>query len=340
MGYSLNNKYSSMAILNNNNNLGNRNIVSNQGENLNINNSKIKILPAKQMINNSTNIILKNSKIKYENIGLTSESSNINIINNIQQNKNTTKINFNIINTNNGINNQISNNMNNISLNIKKKTNTNDDYISYDTESNDSSPRSTPGVAISNSNSNLINNLNSQQRFSSLDDIKSDAVKNQNNLIPNANNISKNLNVNYNFSKIQGNNINFESNSQIPKNLKMNFSSGPEEKGNLINSYSIGLLGQSVGNEQYPNADSINIKNNKKISYIQGPSNNSSINSQILNMNNNSNNSNENIPDILNVSDSLRNKLFKQILDIYKTNPDKLLNDLGPTDFAKVNYIF
>ena len=120
----------------------------------------------------------------------------------------------------------------------------------------------------------------------------------------------------------------------------MNFSSGPEEKGNLINSYSIGLLGQSVGNEQYPNADSINIKNNKKISYIQGPSNNSSINSQILNMNNNSNNSNENIPDILNVSDSLRNKLFKQILDIYKTNPDKLLNDLGPTDFAKVNYIF
>lgn len=46
----------------------------------------------------------------------------------------------------------------------------------------------------------------------------------------------------------------------------------------------------------------------------------------------------DNISDILNDNDSLREKLLKQIVDIYKNNPDKLMNDLGPTDFAKVNY--
>ncbi len=45
----------------------------------------------------------------------------------------------------------------------------------------------------------------------------------------------------------------------------------------------------------------------------------------------------DNISDILNDNNSLREKLLKQIVDIYKNNPDKLLNDLGPTDFAKVN---
>ena len=44
----------------------------------------------------------------------------------------------------------------------------------------------------------------------------------------------------------------------------------------------------------------------------------------------------DNISDILNDNESLREKLLKQIVDIYKSNPDKLLNDLGPTDFAKV----
>jgi len=44
----------------------------------------------------------------------------------------------------------------------------------------------------------------------------------------------------------------------------------------------------------------------------------------------------DNISDILNDNDSLKEKLLKQIVDIYKNNPDKLLNDLGPTDFAKV----
>jgi len=45
----------------------------------------------------------------------------------------------------------------------------------------------------------------------------------------------------------------------------------------------------------------------------------------------------ENISDILNDNDTLKEKLLKQIVDIYKNNPDKLLNDLGPSDFAKVN---
>ena len=51
---------------------------------------------------------------------------------------------------------------------------------------------------------------------------------------------------------------------------------------------------------------------------------------------NSSNNSFDNITDILSKSDSLREKLMKQILDIYKTNPEKLYNDLGPSDFSKV----
>lgn len=46
----------------------------------------------------------------------------------------------------------------------------------------------------------------------------------------------------------------------------------------------------------------------------------------------------DNISDILNGNNSLREKLLKQIVEIYKNNPDKLMNDLGPTDFAKVNF--
>lgn len=46
----------------------------------------------------------------------------------------------------------------------------------------------------------------------------------------------------------------------------------------------------------------------------------------------------DNISDILNDNDTLREKLLKQIVDIYQNNPDKLLNDLGPSDFAKVKY--
>ncbi len=45
-----------------------------------------------------------------------------------------------------------------------------------------------------------------------------------------------------------------------------------------------------------------------------------------------------NISEILNEDNNLKEKLLKQILDIYKNNPDKLLVDLGPTDFAKVRF--
>jgi hypothetical protein len=50
----------------------------------------------------------------------------------------------------------------------------------------------------------------------------------------------------------------------------------------------------------------------------------------------NNNNSFESLTDVLNKSHTLRDKLMNQISEIYKTNPEKLYNDLGPHEFNAV----
>lgn len=109
------------------------------------------------------------------------------------------------------------------------------------------------------------------------------------------------------------------------------------------------------------NANIINTKNKQNIVFSKNTNNNNTVtnNNNIININGfnstvtqqqdfklnpttaataataSSNSAVDSISDILK-SETLREKVFKQLLDIYKTNPDKLLNDLGPADFTKV----
>lgn len=94
----------------------------------------------------------------------------------------------------------------------------------------------------------------------------------------------------------------------------------------------------------------MNSKSKQKIVFNQnlsGIGNSNNSNDSFFNVSNQESNTTlgktnipiDNISDILNENNSLREKLLKQIVDIYKNNPDKLLNDLGPSDFAKVSFL-